>query len=180
MADSGKLSFVELMEQQPSYRPLIDTPGKHYDLTALSNGTYWSLAIKGDQPDLPYVTIELISNDGTTAVRAVRKVDYKEDELRPLKPTNIGTYGPDKTLTELCQVADDTFNEVDNDKRQKFTPRLVEKLGFQVELDTTTTTYYTIEVESGSGYQECYLGTQNNDMRFPTDFPDGNISGKQT
>ena len=167
------------MKQQPSYGPLVDKHIK-YQLTALYNGTYWSLAIKGDQPDLPYVTIELISDDGKIIVRAVRKVNYEEDELCQLTPVNIGTYGPDKTLTELCQVADDTFNAVDNDKRQKFTPRLVENLGFQVELDTTTTTYYTIEVVSDNGYQECYLGTQNNDMRFPTDFPDGNISGKQT
>ena len=51
MADSSKLSFVELMKQQPSYGPLMDKPVK-YQLTALYNGTYWSLAIKGDQSDL--------------------------------------------------------------------------------------------------------------------------------
>ena len=159
-----------------------------YQLTALYNGTYWSLAIKGDQPDLPYVTIELISDDGTTAVRAVRKVDYTEDELSLLTPNSVGTYGPDKTLTELCQIADDTFKEVYtskdtskevyNNEWQEFTNHLLANLGFQVKLATTATTYYTIEVEFGSGYQKCFLGTQFNDMRFPTNFPDGNISGK--
>ena len=179
MADSNKLSFVELMERQPSYGPLMDKPVK-YQLTVLYNGTYWSLAIKGDQPDLPYVTIELISDDGgSTVVRAVRNVPYKEDELALLKPTSIGTYGPDTTLRDLCQLADETFKEVLSDKWQDFTIVLANKLGYQVKLTATTTIYNTIEVSFGSGYRKCYLGTQNNDMRFDLNFPDGNLSGKQ-
>ena len=175
MANSDKLAFVELMKQQPSYGPLMDKPVK-YQLTVLYNGTYWSLAIKGDQPDLQYVTIDLKSDD---SVRTVRIVDCIEDELSLLTTINIGTYGPDKTLTELCLLADETFNETN--KWQEFTIRLVVKLGFQEVLPTRTTTYYTIEVVFDSGFQKCYLGTQFNDMRFPTDFPDGNISGtKQT
>ena len=44
---------------------------------------------------------------------------------------------------------------------------------------STTTDYHTIEVFSGSGFQKCYLGTQQNDMLFAPAFPDGNLSGKQ-
>ena len=177
MADLGKLSFVELMKQQPSYGPLMDKPVK-YQLIALYNGTYWSLAIKEDQSDLPYVTIELISDDGKTIiVRAVRKVDYKQDELSQISE-QIGTYGPDKMLRTLCQLADETYKEVYNNKWQEFTARLLAKLGFHAALPTMTTTYYTIEVIFGSGFMTCYLGTQNNDMRFDPAFPDRNLSGK--
>ena len=108
-------NFVELMEQQPSYGPLMDEPAS-YELISVHNGTYWSLAIKGDQPDqdLPYVTIELISDDGINVVRAVRKVDYEEDELHLLKANKLGTYGPDKKLRDLCKIADDVFQAEDN------------------------------------------------------------------
>ena len=179
MAEPAKQSFVELMEQQPLYGPLMDKPVQ-YKLIAVHNGTYWSLAIKGDQPDqdLPYVTIELISDDGINVVRAVRKVDYEEDELlRLLKAKDVGTYGPDKKLRDLCKIADDTFQGIV--KWHEFCPQLVNTLGFQVDFDTTTSTYYTIEVFEGNGYKKCYLGTPNNEMWYGPTFPFGNLAGKQ-
>ena len=181
MAEPGKQSFVELMEQQPLYRPLMDKPVQ-YKLIAVHNGTYWSLAIKGDQPDqdLPYVTIELISDDGINVVRAVRKVDYKEDELlRLLKAKDVGTYGPDKKLRDLCKIADDTFQGSDTLQYHKFCPQLVKSLGYQVGFDMKTSKYYTIEVLEGSGYRKCYLGTLNNGMWYDPTFPFGNLAGKQ-
>ena len=181
MAEQGKqsMTFVELMEQQPLYGPLMDKPVQ-YKLRAVHNGTYWSLVIKGDQPDqdLPYVTIELISDDGIKVLRAVRKVDYEEDELlHLLKAKDVGTYGPDNKLRDLCKIADDTFQDVD--PWHDFCPQLVNSLGFQVDFDTTTSTYYTIEVLEGSGYRKCYLGTPNNGMWYGPTFPFGNLAGKQ-
>ena len=182
MAEPGKQSttFVELMEKQPLYGPLMDKSVK-YKLIAVHNGTYWSLAIKGetDQPDqdLPYVTIELISDDGINVVRAVRKVDYEEDELlRLLKAKDVGTYGPEK-LRDLCKAADDTFQGIV--KWHEFCPQLVNRLGFQVDFVKTTSRYYTIEVFEGNGYKKCYLGTQNNGMWYGPTFPFGNLAGKQ-
>ena len=135
MAEPAKQSFVELMEKQPLYGPLMDKPVQ-YKLRAVHNGTYWSLVIKGDQPDqdLPYVTIELISDDGINVVRAVRKVDYEEDELlRLLKAKDVGTYGPDNKLRDLCKIADDTFQGIV--KWHEFCPQLVNSLGFHVDFD---------------------------------------------
>ena len=176
MAEQGKQSFEELMGKLPSYGPLMDTPAS-YKLIAVHNGTYWSLAIKGDQPDqdLPYVTIELISDDGIKVLRAVRKVDY--ELLHLLKRKDVGTYGPNKKLRHLCKAADDTFHGID--KWHEFCPQLVNSLGYQVDFDKTTSTYYTIEVFEGSGYRMCYLGTANNGMLYGPTFPSGNLAGKQ-
>ena len=177
MAEPGKQSFVELMEKQPLYGPLMDKSVK-YKLIAVNNGTYWSLAIKEDQ-DLPYVTIELISDDGINVVRAVRKVDYEEDELlRLLKAKDIGTYGPNKKLRDLCKIADDTFQGIV--KWHNFCPQLVNGLRYQVDFDTMTSPYYTIEVTKGKGeWQKCYLGTQDMVMLYGPPVPEGNLSGKQ-
>ena len=176
MADSDKLSFVELMKQQPSYGPLLNKPAK-YQLTALYDGTHWSLAIKRDQPDLPYVTFEVISGDGCTVVRAVRKVDYEEDELRLLSPKHLGTYGPDKTLRDLCKLADEIFLKLgDNDKRQQFFTLFVRNLGYTIPRSAITSQYYIIEVKHGS-YKKCFLGTQHMTMLFDPPVSFGNMSG---
>ena len=182
-------NFVDLMKQQLSYGPLMDKPAS-YELIAVNNGTYWSLAIKGDQPDqdLPYVTIELISDDDKNVLHAVRKVDYNEVELHLLKAHKLGTYGPDKKLRDLCKIADGVFQAKDNINWLEFCANLTEKLGFCGAAFTMTslkkTPYYIIEVKNevtkGKGqWRKCYLGTQYMVMLYGPPVPEENLSGKQ-
>ena len=192
MADSDMLlfvpdtNFVDLMKQQPSYGPLMDEPAT-YELIAVNNGTHWSLAIKGDRPDhdLPYVTIELTSDDGINVLRAVRKVDCNEAELHLLKAHKLGTYGPDKKLRDLCKTADGVFQAKDN--RVGFCANLTEKLGFCGSFMKTwnkENPYYVIEVKDEvtkdkGKWRKCYLGTQDMVMLYGPPVPEGNLSGKQ-
>ena len=170
-------SFIELMKEHPSYGPLMEKPAT-YKLIGVYTGNHWSLAFKEEQLELPHVTIELIPNGSDGKVPALRSIDYNRDKWCLLQPQNVGIFGPDKKLSNLCQYADCAFQEHSEDCQQFFN-YLACGLGFLIPNDIDdSNSYYFIEVQHGSGWQKCYLDTRNNVMAFDPAFPDGNLSGK--
>ena len=182
MTEIGKpnaKSFVKLMKEHPSYGPLMDKPAT-YKLIGVCTGMHWSLALKREDVELPYITIELIPDGNDGKVPAVRRIDYSCDKWCLLKPKNIGIFGPDKKLSNLCQYADRACQEV-NEDCQEFFNYLAQGLGFLIpDVAGEGDSYYFIEVQHGSGWQKCYLDTRSNIMAFEPNIPDGNLSGKHT
>lgn len=104
--ESG-LEFMKLIENHPIYGRYVDSKCK-YEVWAAATKLHWFLMIKGEQPDQPFVTIEIKSEKGhdvTPTIRKVIIVNALDDSLP--KPEKVGYYETDKTLLDLCAHADD-------------------------------------------------------------------------
>ena len=142
--------FVDLISGHPSYGALIDVKA-NYEVWAVHSDAHWFLMIKGDSPDLPFITLEIRTEDFTDIVPTVRNVQVDSHNKSLPHPDKVGTYGSsDTTLRDLCKMADRVAKEMGdynliNNNCQHFCNNLLRRMGFQNTFTTmvgTDTTLY--------------------------------------
>jgi hypothetical protein len=142
-------TFEGLISKHPSYGKLLDVKG-NYQVWAVHSELHWFLMIKGDGPDLPFITIEIRTEDFADIVPTVRDVQVDSHDPSLPHPENAGTYGPDNTLRDLYKMADKVAKEMGdynltNNNCQHFCNNLLKRMGFQYTFTTmvgTDTTLY--------------------------------------
>lgn len=149
---SGR-SFVELMEQYPLYGKLLDEQS-NYEVWCVHDDLHWFIMIRAEgRTDLPYVTIEIRSNDCTDFTAVIRRVQVNHSNPNLPHPERVGTYGKGNTLRDLCKHANRVAREMGdynflNNNCQHFCNNLLLRLGFQQTFTTvvgTDTTLYQEE-----------------------------------
>lgn len=65
---------------------------------AVNSEVHWFLMMKGDRPDLPFITFEIRTEDFADIVPTVRDVQVDRHKQSPPHPEKVGTYGADNTL----------------------------------------------------------------------------------
>ena len=139
------------MATHPSYKEVMDTQA-NYEVWAVHDDLHWFLMIKGEGAfDLPYITIEIITDNFVDMTPVVRLVRVNHSNRSLPKPEKVGTYGgKGKTLRDLCKNADSVATDMRvynalNSNCQHFCNNLLKKLGFDHTFKTivgTDTTLY--------------------------------------
>lgn len=117
---------------------------------AVHTEMHWFLMIKGDRPDLPFITFEIRTEDFADIVPTVRDVQVDCHDQSLPHPENVGTYGPNNALRDLCKMADKVAKEMGdynllNNNCQHFCNNLLKRMGFHYTFTTmvgTDTTLY--------------------------------------
>lgn len=104
-------TFEDLISKHPSYGKLVDVKGS-YQVWAVHTEMHWFLMIKGDRPDLPFITFEIRTEDFADIVPTVRDVQVDCHDQSLPHPENVGTYGPNNVLRDLCKMADKVAKEM--------------------------------------------------------------------
>lgn len=114
-----------------------------------SSTIHWFLMIKGeDRPDLPYITIEIKTISWEDITPTMRSVEIHHDKPELPRPERVGTYGPDKTLKDLCEEANSVVKDMHgynllNNNCQHFCNNLLTRMGFHT-FNTTVGTKTTL------------------------------------
>ena len=144
-------TFEDLISKHPSYGELVDVKGS-YQVWAVHTEIHWFLMIKGDRPDLPFITFEIRTEDFADIVPTVRDVQVDSHDPSLPHPENVGTYGPDNALRDLCKMADKVAKEMGdynllNNNCQHFCNNLLKRMGFQYTFTTMVSTDTTLYQE---------------------------------